>query len=307
MAERGPMTRRSRTIPALAALALAAYTAWGVYGVQPDESGVELVFGRVVARDVLPGIHWNPPPPFGTVLVDKTATSFVMPVGYQFIERPGEPATSDLWLTADTNVVTLRVNIQYSVRSLADFALSHEQPRQLLRRAGERVITAYLAGQPVDAVLTNERQRLAAITRDRLQEVLDREGVGISVQSVSIEELGPPLDGGVRSAFQEVQNSSSDRERVIHEAHAYAAQTHAQAEGEGQAVRDRAYTDRHARIEGARGESARFAALAREHARAPGLTEQRLYLESIDRLMPKTNLYVVEPGPGGKVNLRIVR
>lgn len=301
------MGRRLRTIPALVALVLAAYAAWGIYGVEPDESGVELVFGRVVSRDVLPGIHWNPPPPFGQVIVDKTATSFVMPVGYQFIERPGEPATSDLWLTADTNVITLRVNVQYSLRSLADFALAHEQPRQLLRRAGERVITSYLAGQPVDAVLTNERQRLAGATLARLQEVLDREGTGIAVQSVSIEELGPPLDGGVRAAFQEVQNSSSDRERVIHEAHAYAAQTRAQAEGEGQAERDRAFTDRHARIEAARGETARFAALAREHARAPGLTEQRLYLESLDRLMPNTKLFVVEPGAGGKVNLRIVR
>lgn len=301
------MSRRLPTIPALLALVLVAYAAWGVYGVESDESGVELVFGRIVSRDVPPGIHWNPPPPFGEIVVDKTATSFVMPVGYQFIERPGEPATSDLWLTADTNVITLRVNVQYSLRSLADFALAHEQPRQLLRRAGERVITSYLAGQPVDAVLTNERQRLAGATRARLQEVLDREGTGIAVQSVSIEELGPPLDGGVRAAFQEVQNSSSDRERVIHEAHAYAAQTRAQAEGEGQAERDRAFTDRHARIEAARGESARFAALAREHARAPGLTEQRLYLESLDRLMPKTKLFVVEPGVGGKVNLRIVR
>jgi membrane protease subunit HflK len=301
------MTGSRRAIPALVALALAAYAAWGVYGVQPDQSGVALVFGRIVSRDVLPGIHWNPPPPFGKVIVDKTATSFVMPVGYQFIERAGEPATSDLWLTSDTNVITLRVNVQYSVSSLTDFAISNEAPRQLLRRAGERVLTAYLAGQPVDAVLTNERQHLAVVMRDRLQNVLDREGAGIAVQSVSIEELGPPLDGGVRNAFQEVQNSSSDRERVIHEAHAYAAQTRAQAEGEGQAVRDRAYTDRHERIEAARGASDRFTALAREHARAQSLTEQRLYLESIDRLIPKTNLFVVEPGAGGKVNLRIVR
>src|SRR5512139_2102313 len=99
------MKRRLPRLSALIAILVAAYAAWGVYGVEPDESGVELVFGRVVSRDVLPGIHWNPPPPFGKVIVEKTATSFVMPVGYQFIERPGEPATSDLWLTADTNVI----------------------------------------------------------------------------------------------------------------------------------------------------------------------------------------------------------
>jgi membrane protease subunit HflK len=290
-----------------AALAVAVYVATGIYSVDPDETAVEMLLGRVVTREVLPGIHWNAPVPLGKVVIEKTATSFVMPIGYQFIERPGEPTVSDLWLTADTNVIALRVNVQYSVRSLAEFALAHEQPRQLLRRAGERVTTAYVAGRPVDTVLTSERQRLGMAIRQGLQAVLDHEDTGIAVQSVSIEELGPPLDGGVRAAFQEVQNAISDRERVVHEAHAYAAQENARAQGEGEAERERAYTAKHAREEAARGESDRFRALAREHAHAPGLTEQRLYLETLDRLIPETDLYVVEPGEDGKVNLRIVR
>jgi membrane protease subunit HflK len=294
-------------LPILAALALVAYCGAGIYSVEPDESGVAIVLGRVVARDVLPGIHWNPPRPLGKVVVEKTATSFIMPIGYQFIERPGDIPVSDLWLTSDTNVITLRMNVQYSVSSLADFALGQEQPRQLLRRAGERMVTAYVAGRPVDSLLTSERQKLAMGVRTGLQEILDAQRAGISVQSVSIEELGPPLDGGVRAAFQEVQNSSADLERSIHEAHAYAAQLEASADGERQTEIERAETDRHTRIEVARGEGDRFLALAREHARAPGITEQRLYLEMLDRLLPATDLYVVEPGKNGKVNLRIVR
>ena len=293
-------------IALLIAVALTGYAACGVYGVEADESAVEIVLGRVAARDVLPGIHWSPPPPFGHVIVEKTATSFVMPVGYQFIERAGEAPVSDLWLTSDTNVVTLRLNIQYSLRSLADFALAHEEPRQLLRRAGERATTAFLASEPVDALLTSERQRLAKAVRDRMQVLLADEGVGIDVHSVNIEELGPPFDGGVRASFQDVQNASADRERLIHEAHAYAAQTRAAAEGDSQAERDRAATDRHARIARARGESDRFSALAREHALAPGLTEQRIYLETVDRLLQSAKLFVVEPGRDGKVNLRVV-
>jgi len=296
-----------KTAVFLAVLGLVLYASSGLYSVESDESGVEIVLGRVVTRDVLPGIHWNPPRPFGHVVVDKTATSFLMPIGYQFIERPGEAPTSDLWLTSDTNIVTLRANVQYSISSLAAFSLAHEQPRQLLRRVGERVITAYLAAEPVDALLTSERQRFAAAVRQRMEEMLAAEGVGIDVQSVGIEELGPPLDGGVRGAFQDVQNASADRERLIHEAHAYAAQTHAEAEGESQAEADRAATDRHARVAAAHGESERFRAMAREHARAPGLTEQRIYLETVDRLLERAKLYVVEPGPGGKVNLRIVQ
>ena len=299
------MRGRRGILMALTLLTLAVYAGAGVYSVEPDESAVEIVLGRIVTRDALPGIHWSPPPPLGKVIVEKTATSFVMPIGYQFIERPGEAPISDLWLTSDTNIVTLRANVQYSVSSLADFALTHEEPRQLLRRAGERVITAYLAAEPVDALLTSARQRLAGVVRDRMQQLLADEAVGIDVQSVSIEDLGPPLDGGVLAGFQDVQNATADRERLVHEAHAYAAQARSAAEGESQAERDRAATDRHARVARARGESDRFRALAVEHARAPGLTEQRIYLDTIDRLLATTKLYVVEPGRDGKVNLRI--
>ncbi len=148
---RGPTegTTRGEAIRALEAAALrrraaAACSRWlaaGVYSVESDQSGVAFVLGRVVGRDVLPGIHWNPAWPIGRVVVEKTATNFTMPVGYRLLEQPGAAPISDLWLTGDTNVVTDALDIQYSVKSLADLLLAHESPRELLRRAGERVLS----------------------------------------------------------------------------------------------------------------------------------------------------------------------
>ena len=292
---------------ALAPLLLAAYLASGLYSVQSDESAVSFVLGRAVGRDELPGMHWNPPWPFGRVLVEKTATNFTMPIGYRLIDRPGEPPISDSWLTGDTNVITGRLDIQYSIRSLTQFALAHEQPRELVRRAGERALSRFLVSEGVDAAITTKRAELQEFVRRTVQELLDAEGVGIQVQAVSVQELAPPLAGQVRNAFQEVQNASADRERAIAEARAYEAQVLAEAQGEAQRRISEATATRYRRIEVASGEAQRFQALAHERDRAPDVTEQRLYLETLERLLPSMQTYVLEPARDGKVNLRIVR
>lgn len=291
----------------LAPLLAVGYLGAGFYSVQSDESAVAFVLGRAVGRDELPGMHWNPPWPFGRVLVEKTATNFTMPIGYRLLERPSEPPISDLWLTGDTNVITGRLDIQYSIRSLTQFALAHEQPRELLRRAGERALSRFLVSEGVDAAITTKRAALQEFVRRTVQELLDADGVGIQVQAVSVQELAPPLEGQVRAAFQEVQNSSADRERTISEAHAYEAQVLAEAQGEAQRRLSEATGTRYRRIEVASGEAQRFQALAREHDRAPAVTEQRIYLETLERLLPSIQTYVVEPAKDGKVNLRIVR
>jgi membrane protease subunit HflK len=122
-----------------------------------------------------------------------------------------------------------------------------------------------------------------------------------------VDELAPPDEGAVRSAFQEVQNASADRERMIYEAGAYRAQVLAAAQGESQSLKSSSAAERYTRIENAKGETQRFTSIATEHARAPRITEQRLYLETLDRILPSIETYVIEPGSGGKVNLRVVR
>ncbi len=288
------------------AAAVLAYAGTGLYNVEADESAVAYVFGRAVARDVLPGIHWNPPWPIGRVAVEKTATNFFMPIGYR-VDREMGRTISSLWLTGDTNLLTIRLNVQFSIRSLADFSIAHEQPLELLRRVAEGALTRFLMSERVDAVLGARRSDLRAAVREDVQVALDREGVGVAVQSVTVEELAPPADGNVRAAFQAVQSARADRERLVLEARSYRRQVLAGAEGEAERLRAEARGRRHRRIELARGEAARFHSVAREHARAPEVTEQRLYLETLERLLPGLESYVVEAGDEGRVNLRVVR
>jgi membrane protease subunit HflK len=290
-----------------AALLAAAWLASGLYSVESDESAVAFLFGRALARDVLPGIHWNPPAPLGRVVVQRTATSFVMPIGFRLAPARGLAPISDLWLTGDTNLVTARLTVQYRIRSLAGYLLAQEQPSELLRRAGEREVTRFFVHAGVDDVLTGKRTELVRAVARGLQALLDAEGAGIEVQSVTVEELVPPQAGQVRAAFQAVQDAQADHERSLLEAGAYRAQVLAEAEGEAQRLRVVARAERDADIEVARGEAERFRALEREHERAPRLTESRLRLEMLERVVPRLETWVVEPGPQGRVNLRVVR
>jgi membrane protease subunit HflK len=303
----GPTPSRRRWGRLIAVVVLLGYAASGIYSVQSDESAVAFVLGRAVGRDVLPGMHWNPPWPVGRVLVAKTQTSFTMPIGYRLLERPDVSPISDLWLTGDTNIVTARLDVQYSIASLTAYSLAHERPTELLRQAGERALTRFLVGEQVDDVLTTRRHDLKQAVHRQAQAMLDDEGVGITIQSVNVRELNPPGQGAVRAAFQEIQSARADRERLIHEARADRARTLAEAEGEAGRRVSAAHAERNRRTTLARGEVERFRALAAEHARAPEVTEQRIYLETLERLLPGMETYVIEPGRDGTVNLRIIR
>ncbi len=299
---------RPRRRPSTLALTLVLATVWlasGLYSVAPDQSAVGFVLGRAAARDVPPGIHWNIPWPLGRVTVAPTATNFVMPVGFRLLPRPEDPPTSDLWLTGDANIVAARLNFMYRIHSLSDFLLAHESPRELIRRAGERALTDFLVSVGVDAAMTSRRHELLVAVQAGVQRSLNDQRIGVDIQSVTIELLGPPDDGGVRGAFQEVQDALADRERTIQEAGAYRVQALAEADGNAQRLRSEGAAERYRRIEIARGRTARFRALAAAHALAPAVTEQRLYLETLDRILPRIETYVIEPAPGNHVHLRI--
>ncbi|MDE0030164.1 MAG: protease modulator HflK [Deltaproteobacteria bacterium] len=302
------MTRSTRNRTLLGgALLLAGWLALGIYNVESDESAVAYVLGKAVGRDVLPGIHWNPPWPLGQVVVARTATNFLIPVEHREPTGNVTGASESLWLLGDTNVIVGRLGIQYSIGSLTRFEVSHEDPRELLRRAGRRIVTRFLAGESVDAALTTRRNELLDTVQRRVQAILDDHGSGIEIQSVNVEALAPPEQGGVRQAFQEVQSALADKERVVDEARADRAQILAEAEGEAEHRVTQAEAARHRRVEIAKGEGERFLRLAREHRKTPGLTEERLYLETIEEILPRMDTYVVQAGPDGKVNLRVVR
>ncbi len=286
-------------------LMLLIYAASGIYEVEPEESGVAYVFGRIVNPQVPSGIQWNVPAPFGRQVTMPTRLTQVMQVGYG-LESSDDVSMleqQDLWFTGGASVVEGRLDIQYRIAQLDRFLLSHDDPETYMRLIAERSITQFLAGLHVDDILTTQRQTLVMQVADALQAGLDAYDMGIQVQDVSIVHLAPPFSGGVSDSFRQVQSARSEREREIENARSGAAQIKFDAQAESESIRNAAQAERFARVEQARAEAGRFTALAAEQALAPEVTRTRLYRDVVPDALQRARLYVVPNDPDASVTV----
>ena len=289
------------------AAVVGAWTASGIFTVPPTTVAVTRLFGEVTANAVPPGVHWWWPRPLGRVDRVPVTRTFSLPIGF----RPGaagQPDTSDpvesRWLTSDTNILHLRSKVSWRVGDPRDFLLHSENPERILQMAIGSAFTAAASALPVDEVLTSGRLVLREQVQARTQAMLDSWRTGIEVQAVNLEAVeAPPV---VVKAFQDVQDARADRERLVSEAETYANTTVPLARGEAEkAVREAmAFSDQ--RLNVARADAQRFGQLAAEHERAPALLEKRLYLETVERVLPRVRRYVLEPGNEHSIPIRLV-
>ena len=286
-----------RLIIAATTVVLLIYAAAGIYEVEPEESGVAYVFGRIVNPNVPSGIHWNFPPPIGRQVTMPTRLTQVMQIGYGVMPADASEARSQgLWFTGGASIVEGRLDIQYSIDKLDRFLLSHDDPEAYMRLLAERAATRFLAGLHVDDILTTQRQGMVREVSNALQAGLDEFDVGVQVQDVSIVHLAPPLSGGVSNSFRQVQSARSERDREIENARSGAAQVRFAAQAEAETIRSRSQADRFARVAQARAEAERFRALAAQRALAPDITRTRLYRDIVPEVLRRAELYVIPSG-----------
>ena len=286
-------------------LLLAGYAATGLYEVKPEESAVAYRFGRIVDRQVTSGIHWNFPPPIGRQVSMPTRLNQVLQVGYggPRVSPANLPRRESLWLTGGTSVVECRLDIQFRIAALDQFLLSYDEPNDIMRLVAERAVTRFLAGLHVDDILTTKRQALAEEVGAALQDALDRYELGVQILDVSIGHLAPPVTGGVSNAFRQVQSARSERDRETENARSEASRIVFDAEAEAESIRSESLASQYSRVQRASAEAARFRALARERALAPGITETRLYRDLLPAALRRAKIYVVPNDDANRVNV----
>lgn len=172
----------------------------------------------------------------------------------------------------------------------------------MLRYVAGSAFTAAASALPVDDFLTSGRPALMDRVHGRTQALLDRWGVGLQVLTVNLESVVPPSP--VMDAFQDVQNARADRERLISEARANPNGLVPVARGEAEPKINEALTFQDQHLNRAHGDAERFATLAAEHRRAPGLLEKRLHLDTAERVLPRIPRYVLDPGGNGALPIR---
>jgi membrane protease subunit HflK len=285
---------------------LAAFGAWCIastYVVRPSELAVVLRFGAPLPEPLRPGLHFCPRGIERVIRVEATRT-FTMAVGFEMEDGREIPLPDALWLTGDTNILSVRLALQYQVSDPVRYLVGTSEPPEVLRRAVETAITESLARAPVDDVLTTGRAALLERIRNKTQALLDAYGAGVHVVSLALRSAEPPP--AVIAAFQDVQDARSDREKLVNQARGYANETVPKARGEAETLTSGAAGERNRRVEAAKGDTERFAAVRVEASRAPEVFRQRVYLETLERLLPRLRIFVTEAGEGG-TRLRLVQ
>ena len=268
----------------LAVVALIIYGIAGVYQVDAKEKAVVLQFGAFQEiKD--PGLRWNAPIISQVLKVNVTTES-------QYPAR-------GLMLTQDESIVELPLTVQYNVADVKAYVLNVKDPEISLRHATDSAIRHVIGSTELNQVLSEGRQKIAAEVKMRLQTYLDNYGTGILVRDVNIQEGRPPEE--VRAAFDDVIKAKEDEERLKNEAQAYANAVIPEARGRAQRMIEEAEAYRAEVVARAEGESDRFERLLAEYKRAPAVTRERLYIETLERVMGNTSKVMVDVEGGNNM------
>jgi membrane protease subunit HflK len=289
---------RKLAIGALAVVAL-LWLASGFYVVGPGERGVVLLFGRVIA-ETDPGLRYRLPSPMQSNHVVDVSTVRRAEVGFRS-ERGSNrsvPGESHM-LTGDENIVDVQLFVQYLVREPAKFLFRARQPEMALHSSAEVALRAAVGQNSIDYTMTEGRVDVQDRVKKQLQGLLDLYGTGLLATEVRLLVVDPPKE--VKEAFHDVVRAWEDRERLIKEAEGYAAGVVPKARGEAVQMLREAEAYREQRLIRARGDADRFARIHQEYQKAEAVTRDRLYLEMVDRVLPKTRTVVLDRGEGGGV------
>ena len=273
------------------------------FTVQPEEQAVLKRFGRVYGI-AEPGLHFKLP--FGIDTVQKVATERVLKQEFGF--RTTESADFDrsqftgpnpdesLMLTGDLNIIQVEWVVQYRIEDPIKFLYSMRDPSQTLRDLSESVMRRVVGNRVGSEVLTIARVDIANTARDEIQEAMNEYDNGIRVITVELQDVVPPER--VQPAFNEVNEARQERERMINEANRQANQQIPLAQGTAQRTIAEAEGYATERVNRALGEAARFTAVLAEYRGVPEVTRSRLYLETLNEILPQVGSVVVVQNEG---------
>jgi len=295
--QRGP----SRISPWLVvAVLLGLYALSGIYIVAPDERGIVLRFGRVV-READPGPGYHLPWPIEEVIKPPVTQILKEEFGFRTVSV-GPPARYQdvdpeaLMLTGDENIVKLQFIVQFKVKTgptgATDFLFNVRDPVDTVRDAAEASMREVLGRNDIDNALTEGKEQIQQDAQTLLQSILDQYQVGLEIVTVKLQDVDPPDQ--VSDAFKDVISAQQDKERLINEASGYANDVVPKARGQAAQMLNEAEGYSAAKVQEATGTAQRFTALQEEYEKAKDVTRLRLYLETMEQVLPKVNKIIID-------------
>jgi membrane protease subunit HflK len=289
-----PSSRRLRLI---GVFLLIAWALTSVYKVQPDEQGVVLRFGKLVAIEE-PGLHFHWPYPIDTVLLPRVTQINQLQLGDA---DAGASGGHKQMLTGDENIVEADCTVSWRIKDAGQFLFDVDDPERAVRLAAESALHEVIGRTPIQAALSDKRQQIADETKDLLQKLLDAEKAGVAITQVQLERVDPPA--AVIDAFNDVQRARADQERARNDAQAYANDILPRARGEADHIAEDAEAYKARTVALAQGDAKSFLSVLESYHRAEDVTRWRLYLDAVDEVLRNASKVIVEPAGAGAASL----
>jgi membrane protease subunit HflK len=271
----------------------------GIYIVGPGEAGVERRFGRFIVQTD-PGVNYRLPSPIESVDVVNVAQIRRAEIGFRTVDGGTERELKEsLMLTGDENIADIQVLVQYKVKDPIQFLFRVKDPEEAIHSATEVAIRGIVGNTTIDDAMTVGRPIVEAETKAFVQRLLDDYGAGIHLVELKLLVVDPPDE--VKDAFHEVVRALEDRERLRKEAEGYAEDVVPKARGDSEKEIRAAEAYLEERVKRAEGDRAKFLKILAEYQKAEDVTKERLYLETIERVMGETEKIVIDPKAGGSI------
>ncbi len=277
------------------------WIASGTYIVQQGEQGVVLRFGAK-AGVTNAGLRWHIPWPIETVEKVNVQKIEKVEIGYRTNERTGgttKVLSEALMLTEDENIIDIQFAVQYRIKDPDNYLFNVREVEETIAQATESAVREIAGKRTMDHVLTEGRDEVGQETQRLLQKILDVYESGIFITKVEMQRADPPEE--VKSAFDDAVKAREDKERFQNEAQAYANDILPRARGKAARMIQEAEGYKATVIARAEGDANRFIAIAKEYARAPRVTRERLYIEAMEEVLGNTTKVMVDQKSGNNL------
>ena len=278
----------------VAAAFLGLWVLTGIYVVDEGSRGVVTRFGAYVDT-TLPGLHWHLPAPVEKVDVVNIEQQRFMEIGYRSGGRQqtsGSVPKEAMMLTQDENIIDIRLAVQYQIKDAQAYLFNVADPDVTLKEVIESAQRAVIGKSTMDFVLTEGRGHIAEEIKAEIQETLDQYKTGIRVSNVNLVDAQPPDE--VQSAFEDAIKAREDEQRLKNEAEAYANEVVPKARGAAARLTEESEAYKQKAVARAQGEASRFEQLLTEYEKAPDVTRQRMYIETMQEVMGQTGTMVID-------------
>ena len=285
-------------------LAFIVWMATGVYIIDPAERGVVLRFGAF-QTSTTQGPHWHIPYPVESVYKVNVEQVRSAEIGFRNAQNSysGGVSSESLMLTRDENMVDVKLAVQYKIANAQDYLFNVSNPELTLSHVVQSIIRQVVGDNTMDFVLTTGRDQVAQEVKTASQALINDYGLGIQITAVTMQDAQPPVQ--LKAAFDDVVKAREDEQRYINEARAYANDIVPKARGASQRLLAEAEAYKSEVVSKSEGEAYRFTQILTEYTKAPGVTKERLYRETLEDVLSNTNKVIVDSNSNSLMYLPI--